>query len=99
MSFTIDDLPRGSRYRRAAIAAYAATVARELGDPDPRPSTERSRPSAIPDPESTGRTARTAGRTGPTHQCATCGTTFTAWAPAERHADSHGGGARIDLVL
>jgi hypothetical protein len=32
------------------------------------------------------------------YTCATCGTTFSAWAPAERHADTHGG-ARLALDL
>lgn len=30
-------------------------------------------------------------------RCHKCGATFTAYAPAERHADSHGGG-RIEVV-
>lgn len=32
------------------------------------------------------------------YRCHTCGAEFTAWAAAQRHADSHGG-ARLELVL
>lgn len=32
------------------------------------------------------------------YRCHTCAETFTSWAAAERHADSHGG-ARIDQEL
>lgn len=31
-------------------------------------------------------------------RCHTCGQTFTAYAPAERHADSHGG-ARLEIEV
>lgn len=33
----------------------------------------------------------------PRYRCHTCGATFTAWALAERHADTHGG-ARIEVL-
>lgn len=32
------------------------------------------------------------------YRCARCGATFTAWAPAQAHADAHGG-ARIEVIL
>jgi hypothetical protein len=32
------------------------------------------------------------------YRCHTCGATFTAWAPAQRHADEHHH-ARLELVL
>jgi len=31
------------------------------------------------------------------YRCATCGATFTTWASAERHADTHGA-ARLELL-
>lgn len=32
-------------------------------------------------------------------RCVACGEEFRAWAPAERHADTHDGGARLEVVL
>lgn len=31
-------------------------------------------------------------------KCATCGQTFSAWAPCQRHVDTEHGGARIDSL-
>lgn len=31
------------------------------------------------------------------YRCRTCGQVFTAWAPAQRHANEHGG-ARVEIV-
>lgn len=33
------------------------------------------------------------------YRCHTCGATLTSWAAAERHADTHPVGARIDIDL
>jgi hypothetical protein len=45
-----------------------------------------------------GAGARPRRRDGLRWECRTCGQVFTAWAPAERHADEHHG-ARIVLVF
>jgi len=34
-----------------------------------------------------------------TYRCNSCGQKFKAWATAQRHADGHKGGARLDLIL
>lgn len=82
--------------RRAAVAA----LARDLD--------ERARPRTSARVAATreGAGSASAGTARPPslstradrYRCGTCGAMFTAWAPAERHADTHGG-ARLEMVL
>jgi hypothetical protein len=77
--------------RRAAVAA----LARDL-DERARPRTSareaatREGAGRMPEAPRSSRADR--------YRCGTCGAMFTAWAPAERHADTHGG-ARLEMVL
>jgi transposase-like protein len=76
------------RLRKAATAALArqldAQAQRAARDAATREGAGRVRSVPL-----SSRAAR--------YRCATCGATFTAWATAERHADTHGG-ARLDWL-
>lgn len=88
-SFRLDDLPAG-RLRTAAVRAYARAEAERIGG-------ELELPAARGRSDSPAR-----GRTPPRtpnprrYHCRRCGAYFGPWAPAERHADTHGG-ATIEL--
>lgn len=58
------------------------------------PRAHRPAPSAPARAETTG--AARGGRRS--WRCAKCGTVSTAWAAAQRHADTHGG-ARVEVML
>jgi len=79
----LDDIPPG-KLRTAALQAYAADLAR---------AEHAAAAASARAHHPTGRRAR-ADR----YRCARCARYFAAWAPAERHADEHGG-ATIELVL
>ena len=79
----LEDIPAG-KLRTAAVAALAADLAAAESRAAQRPA------RATPACHQPARADR--------YRCHTCGATSSAWAPIERHADTHGG-ARIELAL
>jgi len=85
MKLTPEDLARNPKLR----ARVADAVARDLGPRTPSSRAETPARSRGYAPDRAGDHAR--------YRCHACGALNRFYAPAERHADSHGGG-RIALV-
>jgi hypothetical protein len=102
-AFGLADIPPGP-YRRAAIAAYAASVSGSVGpraEPDTdapdRPTAGKAQAKSTAHgrrPARSGLVARS-DRAGTRYRCTTCDAGHDTYAAAERHADTHGG-ARIE---